>query len=183
MVPLNKNILIELMSSRFYEDFAATTSAQVIQIGAVEDLYQLATDYSLELPKSKKQATIFRSAYTLEYIYFNHRELFDPFIERFCNDFPSCENESAKRHFAKIMTDLLKHHTPTTKQMDAIADAAANWISKPKTKVAVIIWAMSILKALRNKVQWINDIWEDIEAVATKNLTPGVLVRLKRGWD
>jgi len=183
MVLLNTINLIELMSGRFYKNFAATSSAKVVEMRAVDNLYQVATDNSLELPKSKKKAIIFRSAYTLEYIYFNHRALFNPFIERFCDDFSCCENESAKRHFAKIMTDILKHHTPTTKQMESIAHAAVNWISEPKTKVAVKIGAMSILKVLRNKVQWIDDIWDDIEAVATQKLTPGVLVRLKRGWE
>jgi len=182
MVPLNKINLIELMSDRFYKNFAATSSAKVIEMGAVDDLYQLATDNSLALSKSKKQVVIFRSAYTLEYIYFNYNAFFNPFIDRFCDDFACCENESAKRHFAKIMTDILKYHTPTTRQMESIADAAVSWISEPKTKVAVKIGAMSILKALRNKVQWIDDIWDDIEAVATQKLTPGVLVRLKRGW-
>ena len=175
--------LIEIMSSRFYENFAAITSTKVVELGAVDVLYQLATDNSLQLPKSKKQSVIFRSAYTLDYIYFNYRELFAPFIERLCSDFSSCENESAKRHFAKMMCDVLKYHTPTTEQIELIAEAVAGWISDPKTKVAVKIWAMSILKVLRNKVAWIDDIWDDLESVVTQNATPGILVRLNRGWE
>ena len=175
--------LIELMSNRFYENFSAIASAKVLEMGAVDVLYQLATDNSLQLPKSKKQAVLFRSAYTLEYIYFNHRELFTPFIERFCSDFSSCKSESAKRHFAKMMSDILKYHTPTTEQMESIAETVACWISDPKTKVAVKIWAMSILKSLRNKVEWIDDIWNDLENVVTQNATPGILLRLKRGWE
>ena len=170
------------MSNRFYEDFAVITSVKVVEMGAVDVLYQLATDNSLQLPKSKKQSVLFRSAYTLDYIYFNHRELFTPFVERFCSDFSSCENESAKRHFAKMMNDILKYHTPTTEQIELIAEAVAGWISDTKTKVAVKIWAMSILKALRNKVAWIDDIWDDLESIATQNATPAILVRLKRGW-
>ena len=41
---------------------------------------------------------------------------------------------------------------------------------------------MSILKALRNNVAWIDDIWDDLESVVTQNATPAILVRLKRGW-
>ena len=175
--------LIEIMSNRFYEDFAVITSAKVVEMGAVDVLYQLATDNSLQLPKSKNKSVIFRSAYTLEYIYFNHRELFAPFIEIFCSDFSCCDNESAKRHFAKMMNDILKYHTPTTEQIESIAEAVAGWISDPKTKVAVKIWAMSILKTLRDKVAWIDDIWDDLESVVTQNATPGILVRLNRGWE
>lgn len=178
-----KQLLIELMTSMFYEDFAKIASAKVIEFDAVEDLYELATDGSLDLPKAKRQAVIFRAAYVLDYIYFNRRELFEPFVARFCDDFSLCDNESAKRHFGKIMADLLKYYLPTEVQIESIAGAAANWISEPKSKVAVKVWAMAILKSIKDKLAWVDDMWDDIEAVALRDSTQGLMVRLNRGWN
>ena len=125
---------------------------------------------------------IFRSAHTLEYIYFNYHNLFTPFQERFLIDFTLCQNSSAKRHFSKIMADLLKQNTPNLDQIESIAEVAANWVADPKVRVAVKIWSMSILKILRPKVAWLNEIWEDLEAMMINNATPAIEDRLRRGW-
>ena len=175
--------MIELMSNRFYKDFAPTTARQVIGMeDGVAKLYDIATDNGLDLPTPLKRNVLFRSAYTLEYIYFNYPEHFTPFRERFYIDFCNCENPSAKRHFAKMMADILKHHSPTIEQTEAIAETSADWISNPKIKIAVKIWAMSILRILRPNISWVDEIWEDLEMSLQKISTPAIEVRRKRGW-
>ena len=177
-----RTLLIELMLEGFYKNFAATTATKVIELNGVAQLYSLATDNTLALSKIQKQNVIFRSAYTLEYIYFNYPDLFIPFREQFMTDFVLCQNSSAKRHLSKMMADLLKYHTPTTEQIEAIAEASANWVAEPTVRVAVKVWSMSILKILKPKVSWIDDIWEDLEGMLVKDATPAIKVRLKRGW-
>ena len=177
-----RDVLIELMLERFYKDFAATSATKVIELDGVGELYSIATDNALALPKTQKQNVIFRSAYTLEYIYFNNPDLFIPFREKFISDFNLCQNSSAKRHFAKMMADLLKYHTPTMEQIESIAETAVSWIAEPKTRVAVKLWSMSILKIIRQKVSWLDDIWEDLEAVMINNTSPAIEVRFRRGW-
>ncbi len=177
-----REILIEQMGSRFYKDFAANNALKVIELDGVADLYLLATDNTLPLAKVQKQQIIFRSAYTLEYIYFNYPDLFTPFKERFLTDFVLCQDPSAKRHFAKIMTDVLKFHTLDTEQIEPIAEVVVDWISDPKVKVAVKVWSMAILKILRPELAWVDEIWVDLEEMMTHNLTPAISVRIKRGW-
>lgn len=178
----DRDLLIELMLLRYCKDFVGNTAAKVIELNCVDELYSLATDNTLALPRVLKQQVIFRSAYTLEYIYINHPNLFIPFRERFLTDFVLCQNSRAKRHFSKIMTDILSHHTPQMKQMESIAETAAEWVSDPKVRVAVKIWAMSILKTLKPKVEWLDEIWLDLEEMMKNSATPAVEVRLKRGW-
>ncbi len=175
--------IIELTANRFYKEYAATTAARVIELGAVTELYALATDVDLEhLPAAKRRNTVWRSAYTLEYIYFNHYELFSPFREQFIVDFTHCKNPSAMRSFAKVMADMLKRHTPTQQQMEEVAQCAAEWVADPKVKVAVKVWSMSILRTLRPHIAWIDDVWEDMETLLKNNSTPAIEVRFKRGW-
>lgn len=175
--------IIELTANRFYKDFAATTAAKVIELDAVGELYFLATNIGLDdfSPKQKSNI-VWRSAYTLEYIYFNNRDIFAPYIKQFIRDFTKCDNPSAMRSFTKIMADILKYHKPTFEQMDNIAQCVANWVADPKVKVAVKVWSMSILRSLRPHILWLDDIWEDMEAFLINNSSPAIEVRFRRGW-
>ncbi len=177
-----RNKIIDLMLNRYYEDFAATAARAVLQMDGVEELYSLSTDNELNLPLIKKERVIFRAAYTLEYIYFNHSEHFAPFTQRLFDDMPKCQNSSAKRIFGKIMAHMLKEQRPSPDQMNAIAEAAAQWVSDPKTKVAVKVWAMAILKSLRSQLSWVDLMWDDLETIASQDATPAINVRFRRGW-
>ena len=174
--------IIELTGSRFYSDFAASAATRVIEMNAVTELYTLATEEVTTLPTAKRRVVMWRSGYILEFIYFHHRELFEPFKERFISDFTNCTNPSSMRSFSKMMADILKHHLPTAEQQEAIAQCAAEWVSDPKVKVAVKVWSMSILQTLRPEVEWVEEIWEDIVTMLTNNPTPAIEVRHKRGW-
>ncbi len=179
---IKQETIIELTGNRFYSDFAASAAARVIEMNAVAELYALATEEIATLPTVKRRAVMWRSGYILEFIYFHHRELFEPFRKRFMSDFTRCTNPSSMRSFSKIMADILKYHRPTADQQEAIAQCVAEWVADPKVKVAVKVWSMSILQTLRPEIEWIEEIWEDIVAMLTNNSTPAIEVRLKRGW-
>ena len=105
--------LVKLLSERFYGNFADETARRVRDAGAVDLLYGVATAPHPELPKPVRQKVLFRSAYVLERIWFGAPEVFMPHAEEFCRqDFAACANASARRHFGKIMADLLGRYTP-----------------------------------------------------------------------
>ena len=105
--------LVKLLSERFYGNFADETARRVRDAGAVDLLYGVATAPHPELPKPVRQKVLFRSAYVLERIWFGAPEAFMSHVEEFCRqDFAACANASARRHFGKIMADLLGRYTP-----------------------------------------------------------------------
>ncbi len=177
------DIVRELLSQN-YHNYAAEASAKILALsGGMEQLYAIATDTSVPLSNKKAQQLTFRAAYTLEYICFNHAEIFAPYLERFMEDFPHCVNHSARRSFAKSMAHILKSHTPTQRHAEAIAQSAALWISEPNTKVAVMVWSINVLALLRPRIEWLDDdAWSDIEAVIMKSPSPALECRKRRGW-
>jgi hypothetical protein len=149
--------------------------------GVVGELYKLATLPAEELPKPIRHKVFFRGAYTLERVYFGYTELFQPYIESFCaKDFAVCSDVSARRHFAKIMADLLGYYTPELSVLEGIAEAAAMWAAEPKSKVAVRVWALEVLRHCKNHIDWVDESWHDLLALLARDTTPGIEVRLRK---
>ena len=100
--------LIKCLSERFYSDFADTVARRVRDAGAVGLLYEVVTSRYEGLPRAVRHKVAFRGAYVLEKIYFDAPDSFMPCAGKFCGtDFPACADPSARRHFAKVMADLL----------------------------------------------------------------------------
>ena len=100
--------LIKCLSERFYSDFADTVARRVRDADAVGLLYEVVTSRCEGLPRAVKHKVAFRGAYVLEKIYFDAPDSFMPYAGLFCRtDFPACADPSARRHFAKVMADLL----------------------------------------------------------------------------
>ena len=138
--------LVKLLSERFYGNFADETARRVRAAGAVDLLYGVATAPHPELPKPVRQKVLFRSAYVLERIWFGAPEAFMPHAEEFCRqDFAACANASARRHFGKIMADLLGRNAPAPAALVRIAEAAAEWAGDPATIGAGRSWAGEVL--------------------------------------
>lgn len=157
-----------------------------LNIGAVGVESDLAASCRMQtgsMTKPQRDKLLFRAAYTLEIIYFEHHELFEKFTEHFCDDFANCTNSSAKRHFGKMMAHLLLSYTPQQSQSYAIAEAAAGWILEPKVRVAVQIHAMEILFLLRGQVDWIPELLEEIIETLSRDTSPAITVRLRRWRD
>ena len=105
--------LVKLLSERFHENFADETARAVLGADGVELLYDLVAFRHGELPKPVRHKVLFRGAYVLERIYFTVPERFMPRAAAFCRrDFPACADPSARRHFGKIMADLLGRYVP-----------------------------------------------------------------------
>lgn len=175
--------LVKLLSERFYGNFADETARRVRDAGAVDLLYGVATAPHPELPKPVRQKVLFRSAYVLERIWFGAPEAFMSHVEEFCRqDFAACANASARRHFGKIMADLLGRYTPDSSSLERIAETAAQWAVDPGTKVAVRIWAVEVLKHCRERVGWVAEAWDDLVETMAHGATPGIECRMRKSW-
>lgn len=179
---LMRQEVIDLLLGRFYEDFANVTSAIILEKQAVAILYDVATTVENELPKSDNEKLMFRAAYCLETIYFSSPQNFYHYNEKFCRDFSLCANESAKRHFTKIMSHLLISYQPLPDVCSAIAEACAQWAIQPKTRVAVVIGAIEVMLRLRGRVEWLDETLDEILEMVERNPSRGMEVRLKR-WN
>lgn len=177
---MTRGDLIDLLTGNFYDNFANTMSAIVIENDMVDELYLLAVSESAFL-KPKKDKLLFRAAYTLEAIFFNHRDSFNPYINRFFTDFVSCTNNSAKRHFSKIMSHLLSEYMPDN--CDEIAERCAEWAVDKRLRVAARMGAVEVLFLLRGRVVWINDIISEIVELMELASCPSVECRVKRWRD
>ena len=175
--------LVKSLSEPFYTDFADEMARRVLDADAVGLLYAAATSAHRELPKPVRHKVLFRGAYVLEKIYFGSPALFMPYADAFCRrDFPECADASARRHFAKMMADLLGRRTPEPAVLDRIAEAAAQWAVEPGMKVAVRIWAIEVLKHCRGRVDWVAEIWGDVMETMSHGATPGIECRMRKSW-
>lgn len=180
---MTREELTGMLSAPFYSDFADTVARRVREAGAVGLLYAVVTSPLGELPKPVRHKVLFRGSYVLEKIYFGAPESFMPYAGSFCRtDFPACSDASARRHFAKIMADLLGRYTPEPAGLERIAETAAQWAVDPAVKVAVRIWAVEILKHCRRRVDWVAEAWEDIVETMAHDATPGIESRMRTSW-
>lgn len=176
--------LVKLLSERFYENFVDEAARAVLEADAVDLLYDLVAFRHGELPKPLRHQVLFRGAYVLERIYTTAPERFMPRAEEFCRrDFPACADPSARRHFGKIMVDLLGRCTPEPEALERIAEAAAEWVVGPGAKVAVKVWAVEVLCRCRDRVGWVAESWDDIVGAVAADATPGIASRLRNSWN
>lgn len=175
--------LIRLLSERFYENFADEAARRVLDADAAELLYAVVTSPPEGLPASVRHKVLFRGAYVLERIYFASPERFTPHADAFCrSDFPACADPSARRHFGKIMADLLGRYTPAPEAWERIAEAAADWAVDPESKVAVRVWAVEVLEYCRDRVDWVAEAWDDMLEAVAQDATPGIASRMRKRW-
>lgn len=180
---MTRTELIALLSERRQEHSVDEVASRVCDADAVGGLYRLVTALPGEIRQPLRHKLLFRGAYVLERIYFRDRSALDPWAEDFCRSaFPACTDPSARRHFGKIMVDLLEHCSPDAQTLDRIAATAAEWASAPSTKVAVRIWAMEVLKRCRGRVAWVGEVWEDLLELQRGGATAGIESRMRRSW-
>lgn len=180
---MTRRELIALLVGDFSAQFADRVAAVVLRADAVEQLYALVAEPCGDLPADVRHKLAFRGAYVLERICFGDRDRFEPFVDRFCRvDFHACTDPGARRHFGKIMADLLARFSPASEVWAAIAETAAEWAVDPAAKVAVRIWALEILKICRAHVSWVAESWDDLVALQAEASTPGILARVRNNW-
>lgn len=175
--------LLDLLRARFYERFADAVAEKVVAADAVGVLYRVATSRHEAFPKAVRHQLLFRSAYVLERVYFTARTAFLPHAEDFCRRaFPECRDASARRHFGKMMSDLLTQVRPDMQTLERIAETAADWAVDPASKVAVRVWAVEVLKQCRERVEWVAGAWDDLVEAQARGATPGIVSRMRRSW-
>lgn len=183
MLPMTRGELMRLLMGDFRAHFADDLAARVLEAGALGALYAFAAEPCAGLSADGRHKLSFRSAWVLERIYFGARERFEPFADRFCRvDFPACTDPGARRHFGKIMADLLPRRTPDPEVWNTVAETAAEWAVDPAAKVAVRIWAVEILKACRTRVPWVADSWDDLVGLQLNASSPGLRARWRNSW-
>lgn len=178
--------LIGALSDRWQEHFADEMARRVCAAEAVGVLYRIAADPDDRLgtlPKPARRKIGFRAAYVLERVCMRSWAAFQPCGEDFCRRaFPACTDPSARRHFGKIMIELLQRMQPDPEVLERIAETAAEWAVEPGSKVAVRVWAMEVLKACRGRIGWGDESWEDLVEAQAAGASPGIGSRLRRSW-
>ena len=71
---------------------------------------------------------------------------------------------------------------PRVRDLERIAEAAARWAVDPGAKVAVKIWAVEVLKHCRQRVGWVQEVWDDLVETMAHDATPGIEVRMRKSW-
>lgn len=178
--------LIGALSDRWQEHFADEMARRVCVAEAVGVLYRIAADPDDRLgtlPKPARRKIGFRAAYVLERVCMRSWAAFQPCAEDFCRRaFPACTDPSARRHFGKIMIELLQRMQPDPEVLERIAETAAEWAVESGSKVAVRVWAMEVLKVCRGRIGWVDECWEDLVEAQAAGASPGIVSRLRRSW-
>ncbi len=174
--------LIGELSGRMNADYVRQLADQVLDAKDVDALYAIATAQHAELPIAMRHKILSNSAYLLETLYFKEATRFRPSLsDFFSRGFVTCVDASARRHFAKIMADLLLHERPDRCYLEQIAETAADWAVCPTSKIAVRIWSVEILKNCR-EIPWVADLWPDLLETMRNESTAGILCRLHKSW-
>lgn len=178
---MTREELERMLAARFCADFAETMARQVLEADAVATLYAVATGSDSTLPRPLRAKVAFRSACVLERLYFRAPERFMPHAAAFCEtDFAAASGMGARRHFGKIMADLLSRVHLSDRELGRIAEAAAEWAVDPSSPVAVKVWALDVLDRCRDRVAWVAEGWVDLLEALAREATPGIACRLRR---
>ena len=178
---MTREELVGMLAARFCEDFAETMARRVLEADAVATLYAVAIGPAGSLPRPLRAKVAFRSAYVLERLYFRAPERFMPHADLFCErNFAAASGMSARRHFGKIMADLLLRFRPSDGTLGRITEAAAEWAVDPSSPVAVKVWALDVLDRCRGRVAWVAETWDDLLETLAREATPGIAYRVGR---
>ena len=132
--------------------------------------------------KTERDKMAFRCAYLFETLYFKDKNIILFFKNDFAELFSSVTNESAKRHFGKILTDLLKNNILifSEEEYELLAETVASWAVAPHTRVAVQIWAFEILLLLREKANISEETIHYLLEIFAQDSSPAMQCRLRR---
>jgi hypothetical protein len=132
--------------------------------------------------KNEREQIAFRAAYLFESLYFRDKSINLYFKADFAQLLSKITSESAKRHFGKILTDVLKNNAMyfSEEESEFLAQTVASWAVAPQTRVAVQIWTFEILVLLQKKTNIEDETIRDLLEIFTQNSSPAMKCRLKR---
>lgn len=139
-------------------------------------------DFLRQKKKTEREQISFRSAYLFETLYFQNRNILSLLKNDFAKLLSAITNESMKRHFGKILTDILKNNLIifSAEEYELMAQTVASWAVAPHTRVAVQIWAFEILVLLREKAKIDEETIGYLLEIFSQDSSPAMKCRLRR---
>jgi len=139
-------------------------------------------DYLRMRKKNEREQIAFRAAYLFESLYFIDKRNLHYFKDDFVKILSKITNESSKRHFGKILTDVLINNllSFTNEEYEKLAETVVTWAVAPQTRVAVQIWAFEILVQLREKAHIAEETIFYLFEMFAQDSSPAMKCRLKR---
>ena len=135
----------------------------------------------IDLTFYHEEEIAFRAAWILESCLKHFAERFDPEIPYFLDCYPRQDNHSCRRHYTKIMMQLLKTRPASIEPCtDQIVEATFEWLANERVPVAVKANCMTILFVLRKKHDWIEEELKAQIEFLMKNGTAGIQSRGKK---
>jgi len=196
---MTKEHFAEHFLTRFEKDFAEKTATEIQKQALQEMLVDVLRDVIYFNPKNpifqsekydflrikkrtEREQVAFRSAYLFETLYFKNKNILLFFKDDFAELLSMITNESVKRHFGKILTDLLKNNILnfSENEYDLLAETVASWAVAPHTRVAVQIWAFEILLLLREKANISEETISYLLEILAQDSSPAMKCRLQR---
>ena len=167
----------ETLAAALLADLSSHTKERFGRMIATGDLYALALDMAFD-PDPR---IVFRISWALEWAYFYEPAAFLPHVPAFLRNFGAVTNASAHRHYAKILSHLIRSglYVPTAGEGEAIAATCFDLLIAPAARPAVQVWCMEILADLAAGLPWVR---EELPATLRHRLgtSPGFDVRASR---
>jgi len=199
---MTKEHFVQHFLSCFEKDFAEKKATEIqkqalqeMLVNVLREVIYSTSDFIKSRKKTERDQITFRCAYLFETLYFKDKNIIllflNPSVETDGNDFAgnnfaellsAVTNESVKRHFGKILTDVLKNNVLTFSENDyeLLAETVASWAVAPRTRVAVQIWAFEILLLLREKVNISEETIGYLLEILSQDSSPAMKCRLRR---
>lgn len=115
----------------------------------------------LELTFHQNPRTAFRVAWLLDHLCEQFPEYLKNTQSLFLENFHTIENESCKRHYARILSNVLQanvFNTISNDELDSITNTCFDWLHNSQIKAAVKAHCIDILVYLSKKNPSIGDI-------------------------
>jgi hypothetical protein len=132
----------------------------------------------------KRQQIVFRSAYIFEKLYFSNPAILKHPKLDFLELVFMVKNESAMRHFSKILTDALEKGiiNLTEEEEDQLLSLLTLWCTEPKIRVAVKVWAYEAIIHISKKNKTAQEVLRGLLDLFLENPGPAILSRMKK-WQ
>ncbi|TCC88966.1 hypothetical protein [Pedobacter hiemivivus] len=121
-------------------------------------------DDVLDISFHKKKEIAFRAAWMLEYMMTRKAARFCPYVPKLLTLLPKLENQSAMRHYVKIIALVTDRkafpiYKELVKQIDfePVIEVLFVWLLEPETLVATKVHCMQALANLVPRYDWIEE--------------------------
>jgi len=132
---------------------------QVTKLSKLADEKQAAKEL-IEISLFPVNEIAFRAAWVLENLFLSAKEDFLADFQCFLNTYVMLGNLSCKRHYSKIMIEVLKGGKSgfwLQYDFEPIVETTFEWLINPETPVAVQANCLDILFSLKSRYSWIEE--------------------------